>query len=223
MSFQRVEYPSGVVSSGLKLKYTRMTRTIFDAAKPSILLDESMTPLVLPPGATIERLRVLPPMPAERLPYPTTIAGNPFIEIKRVSTNGLIVKQIRTYATDEIGAVDSAPFSQGLITTGLAVDVKKMETGVCLNVLVGSKKNPTGAAGDVEGANPAINDATLRPLGSAMLQQYGDESAFDAVQSNLSCTFTGVAGSIYDVTIVVEYTIGRASFSELDAGGWLAA
>lgn len=219
MSFQRVEYPSGVVSSGLKLKYTRMTRTIFDAAKPSILLDESMTPLVLPPGATIERLRVLPPMPAERLPYPTTIAGNPIIEIKRVSTNGLVVKQIRTYATDEIGAVDAAPFSQGLITTGLAVDVKKIETGVCLNVLVGSKRNPTGSAADEEGAN-----ATLRPLGTAMLQQYGDESAFDAVQSNLSCTFTGVTGSsIYDVTIVVEYTIGRVSFSELDAGGWLAA
>jgi hypothetical protein len=50
--------PSGVVSSGL--------RTIFDAATPSILLDESMTPLALPPGATIERLRVLPAMPMDQ-------------------------------------------------------------------------------------------------------------------------------------------------------------
>ena len=116
MSFQRIEYPDGVVSNGLKLKYTKMTRTILSAASPSLLVDESSSPLVLPPGATIERLRVLPPMFAERMPYPTTVAGTPTVELKRVSVDGTVSKRIRTYAHDEIGDVDTAPFTQGLIT-----------------------------------------------------------------------------------------------------------
>ena len=213
MSFQRVEYPEGFVSSGLKLKYTKMTRTIFNDAAPSILVDESLSPLVLPPGATIERVRVLPPMYAERIPYPTTIAGTPTIEIKRVSLDGAVSKQIRTYATDEIGNVDAAPFTQGLITAGLEIDLKKIETGVCVNLLVGSKANPS--AGTPEGTG-----ATLRPIGAAVLQQYDDESAFAAIPSHISCAFvTGT--STFDVTVVVEYTIGRSNFVVSDA--WLVA
>lgn len=213
MSFQRVEYPEGFVSSGLKLKYTKMTRTIFNNATPSILVDESLVPLVLPPGATIERVRVLPPVYAERLPYPTTIAGTPTIELKRVSLDGTVSKQIRTYATDEIGVVDAAPFTQGLITAGLQIDLKKIETGVCVNLLVGSKANPSTGTPEGDGA-------TLRPIGAAVLQQYNDESAFASIPSHISCSFvTGT--STFDVTVVVEYTISRSSFVVSDA--WLVA
>ena len=214
MSFQRVEYPEGVVSSGLKLKYMKMTRTIFNKDKPSILIDESMEPLVLPPGATIERVRVLPPMHGERQPYPTTtVPGNPIIELLRVSTDGAISKQIRTYATTELGSnIDLAPFSQGLITNGLALDVKTIETGVCVSLLVGSKANTANASEEGSGA-------TKRPTaGGATLQQYNDESAFANVASHLTCTFSNVTGTIFDVTIVVEYTIGRASFLLPDSG-----
>ena len=214
MSFQRVEYPEGVVSSGLKLKYTKMTRTIVDSAAPSILVDESLAPLVLPPGATIERVRVLPPMYAERLPYPTTVAGSPSIELKRVSVDGAVSKSIRTYATDEIGNVNAAPFTQGLITEGLALDVKKIETGVCVNLLVGSKANPSNVVSEGTGA-------ALRPTGASVLQQYNDEAAFATIPSHISCTVTPAGAKIFDVTVVVEYTIGRSNFVVSDA--WLVA
>ena len=214
MSFQRLEYPEGVVSSGLKLKYTKMTRTIFADAKPSILVDESASPLVLPPGATIERVRVLPPMFAERQPYPTTVTGSPVIEFERVSVDGKVTKRIRTYATDEIGDVNTAPFTQGLITTGFELDVKKIETGVCVNLLVGSKANPSNVVSEGTGASN-------RPTGTTVLQQYDDESAFASVPSHISCKVAPAGSSIFDVTVVVEYTIGRSNFVVSDA--WMVA
>ena len=214
MNFQRIEYPTGIVSNGLKLRYTRMARTAYDPdpATTTYLLDESMTPLVLPAGATIERVRILPPLFAERLPYSTSIGGNPTFEIMRVSLDATVAKAIRTYATEEIG--DETFVSQGLITDGLSVDAKKIETGVCVSVLVGSKANPS--AGTAEGSL-----STTRPIGAAVLQQYDDEGAFSKLASNLVCNFDAIVDGIYDVTVVVEYTIGRDGFT-LDDSSWLA-
>jgi hypothetical protein len=210
MSFQRVEYPTGNINDGNKLRYTRMTRTVGAAAGAVLfLLDESLAALVLPEGATIERVRILPNQFAERLPYPTTIGGNPTIEVTRVSTDGTIVKRIRSYATDEIGDTEAAPFSQGLITVGLAVDAKTIDTGVFINVLVGTKANPS--AGVAEGAG-----AALRPIGAAPLVQYNDEGAFAKVRSHLKCTFASVVDVIKDVTVVVEYHISRRDFTVPD-------
>ena len=165
-------------------------------------------------GHTIERVRVLPPMFAERQPYPTTVTGSPVIEFERVSVDGKVTKRIRTYATDEIGDVDAAPFTQGLITTGFELDVKKIETGVCVNLLVGSKANPSNVVSEGTGASN-------RPTGTTVLQQYDDESAFASVPSHISCKVTPQGSSIFDVTVVVEYTIGRSNFVVSDA--WLVA
>jgi hypothetical protein len=211
MSFQRVEYPTGDLYDGSKLRYTRMARTVGAASGASLfLLDEQLAPLVLPAGAQLERVRILPNQFAERIPYPTTIGGNPTIEVTRVSTDGAITKQIRAYATTEIGDPDAGTMSQGLITNGLSVDAKAVGTGVFVSVLQGSKANPS--TGSVEGAG-----AALRPIGSALLRQYDDENAFEKVKSNLKCTFASVVDTITDVTVVVEYNIGRSSYSVSDS------
>ena len=219
MNVQRSEYPTGIVGDELQLRYTRMTRTIYVAGTPVALLDESMSPLVLPPGARLEVVRVLPPVFAERSPYGgdlSGIGGNPTIVISRVSTDGLVSKSIRTYAPDELGNVNQAPFSQGLITEGLSVEAKKIETGMCISVLIGSKANPS--TGTAEGGA-----ATLRPIGAATLRQYDDEGAFDKLASNLLCTFAGVTTGIYDITAVVEFTLDRSTDDLSKYSGWLDA
>jgi hypothetical protein len=219
MNVQRSAYPSGIVGDELQLRYTRMTRTLWVDGVDVPLLDESMEPLVLPPGARLEVVRIMPPQLAERVPYGgdlSTIGGTPIIEIRRVSTDTTVSKRIRTYAPDEIGDVKATPFSQGLITNGLAVEAKKIDSGVCINVLVGSKANP--AAGTPEGT---IGSAAVRPIGAATLKQYDDEAAFDALASHLMVSFTGVTSGIYDITAVVEFTLDRKKDGLYGYDDWL--
>jgi hypothetical protein len=218
MNVLRSEYPSGIVGDELQLRYTRMTSTLWVDGVDVPLLDEKMQPLVLPPGARLEVVRIMPPKLAERVPYGgdlSTIGGNPIIEIKRVSTDQTVSKRIRTYAPDEIGDVNASPFSQGLITAGLSVEAKKIDSGVCVNVLVGSKANPS--SGTQEGTS-----ASVRPIGNAILHQYDDEAAFDALPSNLMVSFTGVTTGIYDITAVVEFTLDRKKDDLYGYNDWLS-
>ena len=217
MNVQRSVYPSGIVGDEIQLRYTRMTRTLWVAGVDVPLLDESMEPLVLPPGARLEVVRIMPPQLAERVPYGgdlSAIGGNPVIEIRRVSTDTTISKRIRTYAHDEIGDVNATPFSQGLITDGLAVDAKKIDSGVCVSVLIGSKANPSSGA--QEGTS-----ASVRPIGNATLRQYNDEAAFDNVPSHLMVNFAGVTSGIYDITAVVEFTLDRKKDGLYGYSDWL--